>query len=620
MPRWRWPAASVRPYRRFAADVLLALNSRPAEVAAWSEMRPLLPAAERDDPGALLRAFTAAANRIQRTLGFAPYETQLMAARAMLDGHLVELATGEGKTVATALAAAVAASSGLSVHVITANDYLVARDERQMRAFFQSLGLRSAAVTQPMEQAARRRAYGCAVVYCTAKELAFDFLRDRLLRPDDESALQKRARRLVRGDGAGDAEVLGALDMALVDEADTILIDEARVPLVLSSAAGSTHSTAFLVEALQRARALEEGLHFRRVAGTVRLTDEGRSRLAGEWTHAASALEAHPRHREQTVEQALIALHVLRRDRDYVLRDGAVTMVDETTGRPAAGRAWSRGLHQLVELKEGCVPTPQAATAVQTTFQRFFPRYGRLGGLSGTLRGATWELARIYGVSTVVVPPRWRPQVRTTGVRLWPDDKGLWEHVARQISVLRENHRPVLVGTGSVGDSEALSAVLASHRIPHRVLNAKQDSEESEIVVLAGDARQITVATSMAGRGTDIALGEGVAAAGGLHVILAQHNASRRIDRQFLGRCARRGEPGSTETCLSLEFPLFARWLPRWWRRMAAKPGISGPIAWLTARVPQGFEGYIQRRQRESLCRLTHEEERELMFGRKVPR
>lgn len=610
----------MRPYRRFAGEVLEALRTRPQEVAGWGEARPLLTAGKRQDATALLRAFAVGASRVEQTLGFAPYETQLMAARAMLDGHLVELATGEGKTIAIALAAAMAAASGATVHVVTANDYLVTRDERQMRAFYRSLGIRSAVVTQPMEQAARRRAYGCAVVYCTAKELAFDFLRDRLLRPDDESALQGRARRLLQGAAADAGEVLGRLDTVLVDEADTILIDEARVPLVLSAHADPSQSGDFLAAALDRARGMEDGLHFRRTMQAIELTDEGRASLAQGWSAGGGTLQGLRRHREQTVVQALFALHMLQRDRDYVLRDDSVTMVDETTGRPAAGRAWSRGLHQLVELKEGCPLTAPATTAVQTTFQRFFPRYRRLGGLSGTLRGATLEMARIYGVATVLVPPRWRPRVQAEAVRLWPDDTSLWGHVASQVAVMRHRMRPVLVGTASVGDSEALSAVLQASGVPHRVLNAKQDSEESQTVALAGEPGQVTVATSMAGRGTDIRLGPGVAAAGGLHVILAQHNASRRIDRQFLGRCARRGEPGSTETCLSLAFPLIERWLPRWWRRRVAKPGLAGPMAWLTARVPQAFEGYIQRRQRESLCRLTHEEERELMFGRKVPR
>jgi preprotein translocase subunit SecA len=576
---------------------------------------------------ALLEATCLAAQALQASLGLTPYATQLVAARVMLDGRLAEMATGEGKTVAIGLAAAVAALGGTPVHVVTANDYLAARDAAALAPFYAALGLRVGVVTQPLEQAARREAYRCDVTYCTAKELAFDYLRDGLARPRHGGGLAVRARRMLddaAGAAAGGATrgtpLLRGLCMAIIDEADTVLIDEARVPLVLSEAAGAAGDAAFLLAVLACARTLEKGEHFQLqpAQGSAVLTEAGRQRVQ-DCSLGGQALHANLRHQHDSVQTALAALHLYERDRDYVVRDGKVLIVDETTGRSAPGRAWSRGLHQWVELREGVALTTRNTTVTQITFQRFFRRYVRLAGMSGTVSGSAGELRAVYGLSTVRVPLRLPSRRVTLPLALLPDHAHLWETVLQATAAVHASGRPVLIGTGSVAESEQLSARLSAAGLPHVVLNARQDKAEGDIVAAAGRRGRITVATSMAGRGTDIMLEPGVAQLGGLYVILCQHNSSRRIDRQFRGRCARQGQPGTVLTLLSTASPLFARWLPAWWINRAVRAGgVSQWVRDFTAFLPQWLEEFSQCRQRQMLCRLDEQTERELTFGNDV--
>ena len=579
------------------ADAADAAALLPApELAA--RLQALRQSAVQDD-GWLLEAFTVARSAIAIALGFAPHRQQLLAARVLLDNRLVEMATGEGKTAAIALAAAVAALARTPVHVITANDYLAQRDAAQLRPFFALLGLQVDCVTQPMEAAARRQAYACDITYCTAKELVFDYLRDGMARTADLSALEQRARRL-EGEAPASAPVLRGLCMALIDEADTVLIDEARMPLVLSQGSGSQPQEAFHRGALALARQLVEETDFRRGADgrRIELTPAGLHRMA-QWPVASDALYGHRVHRQNALELALTALHVLRRDHDYVVRDGQVQLIDETTGRAAPGRAWSQGLHQLVELKEDLRPTQSNSTVTQITFQRFFPRYLRLAGASGTLGEARRELKAVYGLGVVLVPPRAPPRVARWPSRVFPDSNQLWQAVADSVAAVRESGRPVLVGTDSVAQSEALSAVLTARGLTHRVLNAKQDQDESELIAAAGEAGRITVATSMAGRGTDILLAPEVVAMGGLHVILCQHNASSRIDRQFAGRAGRQGQAGSSQALL-------------------ARLGCPALLCRATVRLAQQGESFTQRKQRVTLSRVSATQDRELTFSRQL--
>jgi Preprotein translocase subunit SecA (ATPase, RNA helicase) len=295
-----------------------------------------------------------------------------------------------------------------------------------------------------------------------------------------------------------------------------------------------------------------------------------------------------------------------------------VTLVDATTGRAATGRAWSAGLHQLVEWKEGATQSRRHSTLTQLTFQRFFPRYLRLSGTSGTLAEAATELRQVYGLGVFVVPRRVPSQVQQWPLRLLADSDRLWQAVLEEARSLAAAGRAVLVGTETVAQSEALARLLAAHGMPHQVLNARQDQEESRLIAAAGQPGRITVATSMAGRGTDIPLHPEVLQKGGLHVILCQLNVSPRIDRQFLGRAGRQGQAGSVRRMLAADFALLRRWWPRWWLQWLARNGRASGLAKITLWFAQRREGFTIRYERVKLSRLSDSQERELTFSRQM--
>ena len=586
--------------------------------SALSARLMALPGLAGDSDAWLLEATVLAANALAHTTGYAPHRQQLMAARVLLDDRLAEMATGEGKTAAIAIAAAVAALGRAPVHVVTANDYLAQRDAETLRPYFNRLQLSVGAVTQAMHAVQRRQAYRADVTYCTAKELAFDYLRDGLAHAADLSPLEQRARRLAGTEGLP-PPVLRGLCVAILDEADTVLIDEARVPLVLAHAQGSPAESAFYREALAMARRLAADDDYQPCGDGRRfqLTGRGRQQLAA-WPIANDSLLGHRAHREAAVELALVALHVLNRDHDYVVRDGKVVLIDETTGRAAQGRAWSIGLHQLVEWKEGVAVSHRNSTVTEITLQRFFPRYLRLAGASGTLAESRDELRQVYGLDLVVIPPRFPSRVKMAPLRLLPDSSALWDAVALQARTFANEGRPVLIGTETVADSEALSAVLAQQGLPHEVLNARQDQQESQLIALAGRAGRITVATSMAGRGTDIRCEPPVLERGGLHVILCQVNASARIDRQFLGRAGRQGQPGSVQRMIPADASVLQRWWPRAWLQALARNGIPVIVPKITLTIAQRRESFTHRYHRARLSRVAESVERDLTFSRQV--
>lgn len=551
----------------------------------------------------LVEAFALLRETCRRVLGRRPYDAQLIAARIMLDNRVAEMATGEGKTLAAGLCAAVGGLAGVPVHVITVNDYLVERDASLMRPLFTALGLSTGHVTAPMNVTERRAAYGCDITYCTARELVFDYLRDRVVLGPWHAGRRHRAA-WSAGALATAPTLLRGLCMAVVDEVDSILIDEARIPLVLSEARPNPGQGAFADQALAAARGLCRDRDFRLdgAAMQVRLTDAGRAAL--EAVSAVGSTAWHNRmHREETVCTALAALHLYHAGRQYLVRDGKVLIIDEATGRLAPGRVWSRGLHQMIELKEGCAASGGQVTAAQITYQRFFRRYLRLGGMSGTVREARGELAAVHALPVVRVGLRLPGRRKVFATRLFASRADLWQAVICRARAVTAQGRPVLIGTDSVAESEELAMLLAAAGVAHEVLNARNDAGEAAIVAGAGAAGRVTVATNMAGRGTDIPLGPGVAERGGLHVICCQHNASRRIDRQLIGRCARQGEPGSAETLLSLDKPRLARVVPSWMARRIRAGGWSRPawLAGLVVRLPQWLEERDQRHERREL-------------------
>lgn len=494
-----------------------------------------------------------------RTLGYRHFDSQLMAGWALISGKLVEMATGEGKTFAATLPACAVALAGYPVHVITVNDYLAQRDAEEMSPLYRFFGLSVGTVVQGMHKPQRRQAYSKSVTYCTNKELAFDYLRDGV-------ALERRNSRLhlalenLRGDVARDDNlVLRGLYFGIVDEADSVFIDEARTPLILSSSVRSSDETHHCERALEFARGLEEGEDFTLHRFDRRVVLEERAKLKlGEYASTWKGVWTSERAREELVTQALCALMLYQRDHQYVVSEGKVKIVDESTGRVMPDRSWERGLHQLIEAKEGCELTERRETLARMTYQRLFRRYIRLCGMTGTAKEVCGEIKSVYGLDVATVPLH-KPAKRIYGRgRLCGTLKEKWSAVAKVVQhVAIEQGRPVLIGTRSVKASEEISCVLTELGMEHTLLNAKQDESESEVIALAGQPARVTVATNMAGRGTDIKLAAGVAEKGGLHVILTEYHDSRRVDRQLFGRCARQGDSGSCEAIVSLEDEIF---------------------------------------------------------------
>ena len=620
-------AFKTKPYQHFVALVNERAdhirNLSPAAFAdAVSEIKTQL-ASEGFAEKHVAEAFALVREATQRVLGVTQYDTQLIAARVMLDNQLAEMATGEGKTLAALLTAATAALSGVPVHVMTANDYLVGRDAENLKPVYAALGLRVGCVTQTSTPEQRRAAYGCDITYCTAKELVFDYLRDRLMFGQRRDDLQRRVAALSDPLAQPPQPLLRGLCMALIDEADSILIDEARTPLILSEAHANDQQVAFLDIALKLAASLIRNRDFQLHANTrnAELTPAGRAALTGK-VEAMSGAWRDCRRREEAVTMALAAKHLFKRDRDYLVRDGRIVIVDETTGRVAEGRVWSRGLQQLIEHKEGCHTSDEQWTIAQITYQRVFPRYLRLCGMSGTLNEARSELHAVYGLRVSKIPLQ-RPSKRVvTAEKIFTTSDAKWDSVVERVRVMHALGRPVLIGTDSVAESERLSERLGVLCIPHAVLNARHDGEEAMIVAQAGEAGQITIATNMAGRGTDIPLAPNVAARGGLHVICCQHNGARRIDRQLHGRCARRGDPGSVETILSIDDPLIngflAHFIKTFIRSYLRRDGLlPNLLARILLRLPQLFEEHRQWLQRSQLLQQDSLLDRRLSFGGK---
>jgi preprotein translocase subunit SecA len=532
---------------------------------------------------ALALALAVVTEAVRRERGWWPRETQLEAAAWMLHNHLVELGTGEGKTLVAQLVGATAGLAGVPVHVLTSNDYLAQRDAEEARALCVRLGLSVGCIQHDDKPEVRRQAYACDLTYASAREVVFDHLRDRL-----GASPEGRDNPAAHG-----APVLRGLCMAVLDEADSLLIDEASTPLILSQQVRDDELPRWRL-ALFLARQMQAGEQVVEAPpGRWSLTDAGREWLRQRARNLGTEWQLR-RLREEWVMQALVALHTYQRDVDYVVHDGEIQIVDVHTGRRAQGRSWSRGLHQLIGLKEGLQPAPATQTLLQMTSQQFFPRYLRLCGQSGTLSEARMELLATYGLPVRPVAPHRRSRRRDLGLTVHAEAEGHWQAVADRVLARSQRGQPVLVGTRSVADSLRLSAVLHARGCAHRVLNASQDAAEAEVVKHAGLPGAVTVATQMAGRGTDVHIGDESEALGGLHVIVAGLHPARRIDRQLAGRCARRGQPGTHERLVHLEDEGWSPWAPAWLKVTLAAglprwPGLASPLSrfavrWVQAR------------------------------------
>jgi preprotein translocase subunit SecA len=512
-----------------------------ARARSFRERADRLQAAIRTEYFALVREAS------RRVLGLRPFDVQVLAALALDDGHIVEMQTGEGKTLAAVMPASLNARSGQGVHVLTFNDYLARRDAEWMGPVYAMLGLSVGFIQQGMTHDQRRHAYHADVTYVTAKEAGFDQLRDLLA-----THLNELVHRPLR--------------FALVDEADSLLIDEARVPLVIAGSIGRETTWAPRLAAL--VASLTPGVHFDsdEYGRDVELTEAGVE--AAERALGAGSLHSELNYRLLTELNCALHAHVLlRRDVDYIVRDGRIAVVDELTGRVVADRHWPDGLQAALEAKEGVERQLDGQILGTITLQHFLNGYPRICGMTGTAQTAAEELQEFYGVGVVVVPTH-RPMIRVDRPDIVFTHRDAKERaVVEEIQRAHSSGRPVLVGTLTVEESERLAGRLADAGVPCQMLNAKNDAMEATVIARAGERGAVTISTNMAGRGTDIRLGgandaehQQVAALGGLYVIGTNRHESRRVDLQLRGRAGRQGDPGESRFFVSLEDDLLVRY------------------------------------------------------------
>ncbi len=517
------------------------------------------------------RTFAMVREIAGRRLGIRPFDVQLLGGRVMLEGKIAEMETGEGKTLTATLPACAAALAGIPVHIVTVNDFLVSRDAAWMEPVYRFFGLTVGTITEGMAPDERRSSYACDIIYGTNKQVVFDYLKDRLMLGRNTMPMQLQLDRLHAEHSRTKRMLLRGLCFVIVDEADSALIDEARTPLIISSRGDSSQEEQIYAEAIAMARQLVIGSDYfiRPREHDVELNEQGRRR-ATELAEPYGGVWMGPRRREELIRRALSAIYLYQRDKQYLVRDGKVQIIDEYTGRVMADRSWERGLHQMIEAKEGCAITGNQETLARISYQRFFRRYLRVAGMTGTVREVARELWSVYRLPVVTIPTN-RPVQRRglpEEVYLTADEK--WAAIIDTVRRVHAESRPILVGTRSVAASEHLSGLLSASGLGHRVLNARQDQEEAQVIAEAGGRGRITVATNMAGRGTDIRLAPDVVELGGLHVLATERHDSRRIDRQLFGRCGRQGDPGSYQVIVSLEDEIFqtifkgdASWLRR---------------------------------------------------------
>ncbi len=531
------------------------------------------------DDELIARAFAPIREASRRVLGLRHHNVQLLGGWALLQGMIAEMETGEGKTLVATLAACTAAGSGAAVHVITVNDYLAKRDAETNAPLYEFFGLTVGIIEQGMQPDQRRAQYASDIVYVSNKEIVFDYLKDRIATGAALGA-HHSLRRLYRGTQQAPL-LLRGLHVAIVDEADSVLIDEARTPLIISETQPDEHGAAFYQTALDLAAQLRRSEHYEiNAQRETWLTPKGEDYLRG-LTTKLDGLWSSEVWRRDLIEKGLSALHAFHLDQHYIIAEDKIQIVDESTGRVMPDRSWERGLHQMIEIKECVEITGQRKTLSRMTYQRFFRRYLLLAGMTGTAAEIAPELRRVYDLQVMKIPTNLPSRRLRLPNHCWLTSEARWEAIANRAAELSHQGRAVLIGTRSVEASEQLGTLLAQRGIEHSVLNARQDKEEAEIVVQAGQPGRITVATNMAGRGTDIKLTEHVSENGGLHVILTEFHESARVDRQLFGRCARQGEPGTVEAMVCLKDDVFRRYtatLSRLAAKSATRHGKISPL------------------------------------------
>ena len=507
-------------------------------------------------------ALGAVREAAHRSLGIRPYIVQLAGALTLYRGNVAEMATGEGKTLTAGLTAVLWGWIGRPCHIITVNDYLAERDAKTLAPLYAFCGVTAGAVISTMPPSDRKENYDKDITYTTSKEILADFLRDRLRLDTLQHAPRRQIRMLATGQ-SNTGLVMRGIHTAIVDEADNVLIDEAVTPLIISQSRANDPFVEACKEANRIADTLKPGLDYRPdprykdihlLPAFEHRQSESTSRMPRAFRGRAAYLDL--------VQQALKAREFFHRDLQYVVQDSEIVIVDEFTGRLMPQRSWSAGLHQIIQAREAVPVTAPSETLARLSFQRFFRFFRHLSGMTGTARESARELWQIYGLPSVYIPPNVPSQQQILPRRLFPDQDSKWTAIVEDIVQRYSQGQPVLVGTRSVKASETLAKRLSVHNVPCRVLNAVRHREEARIISHAGERGNITVATNMAGRGTDILLQEGIGQLGGLHVIATECHESRRIDRQLFGRSARQGDPGSACSFVSLEDELLGRYVP----------------------------------------------------------
>ncbi len=504
----------------------------------------------------LVEAFATVREVAYRVLGEKPFYSQLLGGIAIHEGNIAELKTGEGKTLTTTLPAYLNALEGKGVHVITVNEYLTERNAEWMGGIYSFLGLTVGVNKHDLSPKEKKAAFDCDITYTTNNEIGFDYLRDNMV--------VKAENRVCRG-----------LNYAIIDEVDSILIDEARTPLIISG--GSMQSANLYIQADNFVKHLKEndGYVYDEKTKSVILDEKGVSEAEKNF-NISNLYDIQNTNLVHYINQALKANYSMKKDIDYVVANGKVVIVDQFTGRLMQGRTYSDGLHQAIEAKEGVAIQQETKTLATITFQNLFRMYNKLSGMTGTAKTEEEEFRDIYNMYVICIPTN-KPVIREDCKDLiFATKDGKYKAIVREIKERYEKGQPVLVGTIAVETSELISKMLTKIHIPHEVLNAKNNAREAEIIAKAGEKKAVTIATNMAGRGTDIKLGEGVKELGGLCVIGTERHESRRIDNQLRGRAGRQGDPGLTQFCVSFEDELMVRFGTDRVKPMLQRLGFDG--------------------------------------------
>ncbi len=569
----------------------------------------------------LVEAFALVREAGRRRMNMRHFDVQLLGGAAVHHNSIVEMQTGEGKTLTATLPLYLAALEGKGAHLATVNDYLAKRDADWMRPLYETLGMKVGCIQQQMQQSERAQQYACDITYGTANEMGFDFLRDRLLKRRISEG-QRDLFGAMLGQAGRDNEqpVQRELHFMLVDEADSILIDEARTPLIISALPGEEEELE--AEAYRWAAKNvgeffeEEHFEYDHKEKTVELNLAGRRKVRE--LSKPDAMDRMPLSSiYEHIERAIKVGREMILDRQYVVRDGEIVIVDEFTGRLGEGRKWRAGIHQAVEAKEGVKITFATNQAARITVQDFFLRYERLAGMTGTASTSAGELHKIYGCRVLPVPTNRPPIRQKLPTLVFGTAENKWRAIIGDLAEQHELGRPVLIGTRSIDKSELLSHLLNERGIDHQVLNARHVAAEAEIVARAGEIGKVTVATNMAGRGTDVRLGQGVYELGGLHVICTELHEAQRIDRQLIGRCGRQGDPGTYRQFLALDDEILET---AFGPKKAAKLKAQGE-SYAGQGAISGFESLFYKAQRKVERRhfrdrkilLYHEKERQKM-------